>query len=110
MNIMINNQVIPPHLIKKWLGNGRYTINEDGEYEKRCARCRQYWPADTQFYGTHSQNSDRLRGHCKCCDIERKALAKQGIKQVASANQLTSLPVIRSIPTFTKTGANNHAS
>ena len=59
-------------LYQKRLANGVYRI-EAGELEKRCAKCRDYWPADNEFF--HSQNrDDGLHPWCKACCSESQAV------------------------------------
>lgn len=59
-------------LYQKRLANGIYRI-EAGELEKRCAKCREYWPADNEFF--HSQNrDDGLHTWCKACCADSQAL------------------------------------
>lgn len=58
------------------LANGRYQFDEDGELEKRCSHCQEYWPADTEFFfaSAHSTHRDGLHCMCKACVIQsRKA-------------------------------------
>lgn len=45
----------------------------DAQLEKRCSRCREYLPADTEFFMTTHQGQ-RLDLHtwCKCCYAERR--------------------------------------
>lgn len=48
------------------LANGRYQFDEDGELEKRCSKCREYWPADTEFYFAFAGCTHRDGLHCMC--------------------------------------------
>lgn len=41
-----------------------YRLDEDGELEKMCTRCKEYWPADTEFF---YKSGDGLHTWCKAC-------------------------------------------
>jgi hypothetical protein len=58
----------PPSLLGKGLASGKYRY-EDGELHKRCGRCRDYWPADTEFFysAKGTRNKDGLNDWCKAC-------------------------------------------
>jgi RNase P subunit RPR2 len=45
-------------------------INEDGEKEKYCPSCDEWWPADKEFFfsGGHGD----LMARCKACYLERR--------------------------------------
>jgi len=45
---------------------GRYRQSE-GQLEKRCRGCNEYWPADTEFFYRHSTGADGLQSYCKAC-------------------------------------------
>lgn len=44
-----------------------YRRDADGMMEKRCSRCREYLPADTEFF---TPASNGLHSHCKFCNCE----------------------------------------
>lgn len=56
-------------LIKK-LSNGGYRYNEDGELERFCSLCREYWPADDEFFYANKAKPDGLSSLCKACTVE----------------------------------------
>lgn len=60
-----------PKLLIKGLKNGKYRTDFDGLY-KRCCRCRDYWPADSEFYYANKNMPDGLSGFCKACYLERR--------------------------------------
>lgn len=35
--------------------------------EKRCPRCNEYWPADTDFFYSQKGKKDGLHDWCKAC-------------------------------------------
>lgn len=35
--------------------------------EKRCSRCQEYWPADTEFWFSEPQSAGGLSSWCKAC-------------------------------------------
>ena len=47
-----------------------YRINEDGEREKFCPRCKEWWPADKEFF--YSNGHRGLHSLCKACYIENR--------------------------------------
>jgi hypothetical protein len=64
--------VVNAKLLNRRIANGRYRWNEDGELEKRCAQCHEYWPADGEFFFTGRHYPDGLHCYCKACYIERR--------------------------------------
>lgn len=57
-------------------------INEDGERERQCAKCLEWWPADTEFfYSTGRKARPKLHSYCKACYLEWKA-ARRAICRV----------------------------
>lgn len=54
-------------------------IETDLGREQRCSKCREYWPADTEFF---HQLRDRLSSWCKACctalKVERGACTGTG--------------------------------
>ncbi len=102
MNQIYKQATMPSATLARYLSKGRYQYDEDGELEKRCSRCKEFLPADSEFFGAQKSNPDGLRGHCKCCDSERKRLAAEGQKQLLNGNQLGQLPIIKQIPIFSK--------
>lgn len=65
---------VSQHRLDQSLAKGRYQFNEDGELEKRCSRCGDYWPADTEFFFAqlHSSHKDGLHCMCKDCNIQAR--------------------------------------
>lgn len=39
--------------------------------EKTCARCKEDWPADLEFFHQHKGHKDGLHSYCKACVSER---------------------------------------
>lgn len=52
------------------LKSGAYKY-EDGELFKRCSRCRDHWPADSEFFYS-TKGSDGLNDWCKACYHENR--------------------------------------
>lgn len=48
----------------------RERLNEDGEVERLCTDCKEYWPADREFF--YSGGHGRLQPWCKACYEERR--------------------------------------
>ncbi|OIR11001.1 hypothetical protein GALL_71720 [mine drainage metagenome] len=59
-------------LMRKRLKSGKFRLNEDEQLEKYCARCHEYWPADTEFYFSNSGTNDGLSTWCKACYLENR--------------------------------------
>lgn len=56
----------PEPLFSKRIRSGVYRM--DGEQlHKRCSRCRDYWPADTEFFYAAISEADGLYAWCKAC-------------------------------------------
>jgi hypothetical protein len=62
---------------KKWLSSGKYRLDESLEIEKRCFTCREYFPADTEFFYL-SNTADRLDANCVVC-YEEKRRSRKGL-------------------------------
>jgi hypothetical protein len=41
--------------------------------ERRCSRCRQWWPADTEFFTVQPTQAGGLHSWCKACAAEVKS-------------------------------------
>jgi hypothetical protein len=54
-----------PALFQKRLANGKYRIEADGLY-RQCSKCRDYWPADSEFF-YKAKTRDGLFDWCKAC-------------------------------------------
>lgn len=59
--------------IHRRIKTGTFRLDRNGELEKRCSSCREYLPADTEFFHGNRQ-SGRLDLHtwCKFCVAERR--------------------------------------
>lgn len=57
--------------LERRLKEGRYR-QSDGQLEKRCCACGEYWPADSEFFYLHKNGPDGLRNCCKACQNEAK--------------------------------------
>ena len=44
--------------------------DEVGELEKRCGHCREWWPADGEFFFPDKHGPTRLQSWCKACFAE----------------------------------------
>ena len=40
--------------------------------EKRCSKCHEYWPADSEFFMRRKDSKDGLDGYCKACRQESR--------------------------------------
>lgn len=59
--------IVPP----AWFADGRYRISpDDGQPEKRCTKCREYLPAEDDFFARNFQKADDRNSWCKACIAE----------------------------------------
>lgn len=58
-----------PEVLQRRMLKGIYRVEPDGLY-KRCPRCSEYWPADTEFFYSAKREPDGLNIWCKACYIE----------------------------------------
>lgn len=66
-----------PEQLEKGLASGLYRYDDVGELERRCSCCRDYWPADPEFFFRNPQrSSDGLHGWCKACH-QQASLSKR---------------------------------
>lgn len=63
---------MPESLLKKRLKSGVCRMDEFGNLEKRCARCKEYWPADTEFFYATRSTQDGLHNWCRACYVENR--------------------------------------
>ncbi len=72
---VLYSPIWPIKTLRIRLNSGKAIITEIGR-EKRCAKCNEYWPADTQFYHSKPSGKDGLQDWCKACygtwDRERR--------------------------------------
>jgi RNase P subunit RPR2 len=53
------------------LRSGIYRYEAEGLY-KRCGHCKEYWPADSEFFYCQSQQRDGLMCWCKACYVDTR--------------------------------------
>jgi len=69
-------QLVEPETLVKMLVKETYRYDEtDDVLEKRCSTCREYWPADSEFFFTMPASYDGLHCMCKACVVESRAAA-----------------------------------
>ncbi len=61
-----------PQQVAVELGRGRMQISSIG-LERRCSACKEYWPADTEFFYAAIGRSEGLSWWCKACYRDWKA-------------------------------------
>jgi hypothetical protein len=54
-----------------WFTTGKYRTVARGELEKRCAQCREYMPATSEFWHKCSTSRDGRHDWCKFCVAEK---------------------------------------
>lgn len=55
-----------PEVLQRRLKSGIYCYDID-EMQKRCSKCRDYWPADSEFFFADKGSADGLGEWCKDC-------------------------------------------
>jgi hypothetical protein len=69
-------EFLDPETMVRMLANGTLDYDEtEDQLIKRCSTCRDYWPADSEFFYTAGNTPDRLHSMCKACYLERRAAA-----------------------------------
>lgn len=63
-----------------WFKTGHYRLDEDGNPEKRCSKCREYMPADSEFF-YRGKNDDGLYRWCRFCCNEYTARRRAELKR-----------------------------
>ncbi len=61
-------------------------LDEDGELERHCSKCGEWWPADREFFFgyTDQKGKEHLHDWCKACYLERrKELRRRKLAAVA---------------------------
>ena len=76
--------VIAPDVICRAIKTQRARLDADGELERRCSWCDEFWPADTEFFQA-GNTSFGLHCYCKACFTERRKAAKERRKESAEA-------------------------
>lgn len=62
---------INPRTYKLGIASGQYRETDIGT-EKRCTRCGEFWPVDTDFYSSQRTNgTERASSHCRACLADR---------------------------------------
>lgn len=56
-----------PRLLARRLESGKYRRSPEGDLEKRCSKCREYFPATLEFFYREYKDHDTLYAWCKAC-------------------------------------------
>ena len=56
----------PERLYARRIKSGVYAVIDD-VLHKRCSRCKDHWPADTEFFYASKSEHDGLYAWCKAC-------------------------------------------
>jgi hypothetical protein len=57
--------------------------------EKQCARCKEWWPADTEFF---YRKGDGLHSYCRACFLERRGELRAGAPRKIERGSKIELP------------------
>ena len=69
--------VLEPWTVATWPRT--LSFDEDGEVQRRCPRCGEYWPATTEFFGHRRGSGLPLTSYCRPCVTEfRRELRRRG--------------------------------
>ncbi len=60
-------------------------FNEDGEKERYCAGCDEWWPADKEFFFTSGHGPRQLASQCKACYLEKKNAKRRAARELTRA-------------------------
>lgn len=66
-------QIASPRLLVIRLISGVYRYADLVDLEKRCSKCREYFPADNTFFYAAPRSKDGLIDWCKACYLESRA-------------------------------------
>lgn len=58
--------------VAKGLRTGLYRKNEDGDLEKHCEWCGEYWPITHEFFSPVNHSVDKFSRGCIACFDEAK--------------------------------------
>lgn len=76
--------LLPPSLLHKRLANGKSRFSEIG-LEKRCPKCNEYWPHDTEYWFAARQQPDGLFTCCRACYMTLRWPAGRSVEQQEAA-------------------------
>ncbi|KJG37665.1 hypothetical protein UA32_11920 [Photobacterium angustum] len=84
--------------LKRRLNRGSFIITDEGVC-KKCPRCNEFYPIDSEFWPKNSKASDQCSFICKACDQERKDSFKKKQQHTKSVNKKleNSLKILNSI-------------
>lgn len=71
----------PEQLTTRRLKSGKARFSEVGR-EILCSPCKEYWPADTEFFHSVPSQKDGLNGWCKACYAEWQNSKKAKLKEL----------------------------
>jgi hypothetical protein len=74
--VTIYTPVKAARLARRTDSRSAYQLNGDGDIEKRCGKCKEWWPADTEFFYPKASTSGGLHDWCKACYIHWKESRK----------------------------------
>ncbi|HCG6617783.1 TPA: hypothetical protein NJ225_004376 [Vibrio parahaemolyticus] len=73
-------QFIPAPQFESRSRRGTLRLGEDG-IEKRCSRCRQFFPIATEFWHNCRNSPDGFLGWCRACELERATAKRKELKK-----------------------------
>lgn len=59
------------HILARRIKRGVYAFF-DAELHKRCLVCKEYWPADTEFFYNSEAHQDGIGDTCRACSCEQR--------------------------------------
>ncbi|MFW1654212.1 hypothetical protein ACEV92_22160 [Vibrio parahaemolyticus] len=73
-------QFIPAAQFESRSRRGTVRLGEDS-IEKRCSRCRQFFPIATEFWHNCRNSPDGFLGWCRACELERATTKRKELKK-----------------------------
>jgi hypothetical protein len=64
-------------LLLQRLRTGKYALSPAVGLELQCARCGEYWPADTEFYYAARSAPGGLHSYCRACYREHRYTSRE---------------------------------
>lgn len=76
---------VPPMALRiKRIAAGKYIYTVSG-IEKKCSRCSEFWPIDTEFFFSCNGKGDGLTSCCKACYLENRYPERYGLPAIKEA-------------------------
>lgn len=71
MDPLIKQASPDEYILARRIKRGVYAYFET-ELHKRCVKCKEYWPADTEFFYDSKAHNDGISDTCRACSCEQR--------------------------------------